>query len=197
MVDPRLASFNLIWDRLQLVVFFVQETALSTLYIYQTRKYLHDSSLLTERSWSAPTSTQAGTQTETNEQRRMLWQLIYTNILVIALDITLLGIQCADLFYLQGAFKPCVYGIKLKVEFVILNRLINSIQARSRGEVQHRNGTGSSGSAGRQTRHNGVWHKTLGVKFTFEDHGVELVHSNAGNDFRSPSRESRAPILPA
>lgn len=46
------------------------------------------------------------------------------------LDIALLGIQYASLFYLQGAFKPCVYGIKLKVEFVILNRLIKSLESR-------------------------------------------------------------------
>lgn len=60
----------------------------------------------------------------------MLHQLIYTNLLVIALDIALLGIRYADMFYLQGAFKPCVYGVKLKVEFVILNRLIKRVRAR-------------------------------------------------------------------
>jgi hypothetical protein len=53
------------------------------------------------------------------------------NLLVIVLDIALLGIQYAGFFQLQGAFKPCVYGIKLKVEFLVLNSLIKTTQSRS------------------------------------------------------------------
>jgi hypothetical protein len=52
-----------------------------------------------------------------------MYHLILTNILIIALDIVLLGIQYAGLFYLGGSMKPAVYGIKLKIEFSILNRL--------------------------------------------------------------------------
>ncbi|PLB54873.1 integral membrane protein [Aspergillus steynii IBT 23096] len=127
-INPNLTSINLIWDRIQLVVFFVQETILSILYIFQTRKYLGQRSPLMERTWSTPSGVRAINKAQMSEQNAVLWQLIYVNILIIALDITLLGIQCANLFQLQGAFKPCVYGIKLKLEFVILNRLRDVIQ---------------------------------------------------------------------
>jgi hypothetical protein len=63
--------------------------------------------------------------------KSMLHHLIYINLLIISLDITLLGIQYASLFYLQGSFKPAIYAVKLKLEFVILNQLIKSLSCRS------------------------------------------------------------------
>ncbi|KAB8237909.1 hypothetical protein ETB97_005665 [Aspergillus alliaceus] len=133
--NPNLDSVNLIWDRVQLVVFFVQETTLSILYIFQTQKFLRGRAPLRERAWSTSSAVQGSDRAQLNEQKAVLWQLIYANTLIIALDITLLGIQCADLFQLQGAFKPCVYGIKLKVEFVILNRLREIIQKPTGREI--------------------------------------------------------------
>lgn len=170
---------------------------MSILYIYQTRKYLRDTLPLLERSWSAPSTVDGGNQAQKIKQKTVLRQLIYTNILIIALDITLLGIQCADLFDLQGAFKPCVYGIKLKIEFIILNRLINSIQRPYNGEVHIRSGIASDSSARRNTGHNGIWYKQREHKFTGENEEVELAHSNNGSIFRSKNSESQAPIITA
>ncbi|KAI0595198.1 integral membrane protein [Biscogniauxia sp. FL1348] len=173
--NPHLFSINTSWDRVQLIVFFVQETTLSILYIYQTRKYLHDRSLLLRPS-RAPSPTSACLAHATSledEDRRVLYHLIYTNLLVIALDIALLGIQCANLFYVQGAFKPCVYGIKLKVEFAILNRLVKSVRARGNGEACVEGNmastavaaptaamgeeVGARGAANRKRRSKGIW----------------------------------------
>lgn len=118
---------NRVWDRLQTTVFFTQETGLSALYIYQTQHFLRDNDLLRRSFDSTPRFAGAD---RFRKNRTLLWQLVYTNILVIILDIGLLGIQYADMFYLQGAFKPCVYGVKIRVEFVILNRLIKSVGAK-------------------------------------------------------------------
>lgn len=170
---------------------------MSILYIYQTRKYLRDSSPLLERSWSTLSAVGGGNQAHKSKQKIVLRQLIYSNVLIIALDITLLGIQCADLFYLQGAFKPCVYGIKLKVEFIILNRLLNSIQKPYNGEIYVRSGIASDSSAGQNIGHNGIWYKQRGQKSTGENEEVELAHSNDGNNFKSKSSESQALILAA
>jgi hypothetical protein len=51
-------------------------------------------------------------------------------------------IQYSFVFYVQGAFKPCGYGVKLKVEFVVLNHLIDSLQAQG-GQAPY--GSGASG----------------------------------------------------
>ncbi|KAI1353676.1 integral membrane protein [Xylaria sp. FL0043] len=124
-VKPSLFPVNAVWDRLQTTVFFVQETALSILYMWQTRKHLRDMSPLLEQSNLSIDS--ATTRAKTSKTKTMLQQLFYINVLIISLDIALLGVQYASLFYLQGAFKPAIYGVKLKLEFVILNRLVKSI----------------------------------------------------------------------
>jgi len=138
-INPNLFNINLIWDRVQLTVFFVQETALSLLYIWQARKYLRNSSLLsqppyaTARSGTPTAGGGGGSGSGSEGTKRVLLHLVFANTMVIALDVALLGVQYADLFYLQGAFKPCVYGVKLKVEFAILNRLVEIVRARGRG----------------------------------------------------------------
>lgn len=177
---------------MQLVVFFVQETALSILYIFQTRKFLRGRAALQEQSWSSPSGLNSGERTQSKEQKAVLWQLIFANTLIIALDITLLGIQCANLFHLQGAFKTCVYGIKLKLEFIILNRLISTIRQPASGvylshEPEH---SAPSGSGNRDARENSLWHKKPSVDPTESD-GVQLVETNG---FRSNSAESQLPM---
>ncbi|KAI1109558.1 integral membrane protein [Nemania sp. NC0429] len=128
-VQPSLTPINVVWDRLQTTVFFAQETALSILYIWQTRKYLRELAPLLEASQSSITS--AAARAKNDKTKTLLHHLLYINVLIISLDVALLGVQYANLFYLQGAFKPAIYGVKLKLEFVILNRLIKSIERRS------------------------------------------------------------------
>jgi hypothetical protein len=146
-----LFRINLAWDRVQLTVFFVQETALSLLYIFQARKYLRNSSLLSKPYTVEPTpGEETAPARATPETHQVLLHLVLANCLVIALDISLLGVQYADLFYLQGAFKPCVYGVKLKVEFAILNRLLELVRRRGRGGMGtlFSDGSGSGGGIG-------------------------------------------------
>ena len=130
-------------------MFFVQETALSILYIWQARKFLRDSSLLhkpySTGTTAATPSSLTLSSTARSDTNEVLRHLIYTNVLIIVLDAVLLGIQSAGLFYLQGAFKPCVYGIKLKAEFAILNRLIRSIRGERSSASSGGGGGGGSG----------------------------------------------------
>ncbi|KAI3338599.1 integral membrane protein [Ustulina deusta] len=145
-VQPSLTPINAIWDRLQTTVFFAQETALSILYIWQTRKHLRDISPLLQQSHSSLDSATA--RAKTSKTKTMLQHLIYINILIISLDLALLGVQYASLFYLQGAFKPAIYGVKLKLEFVVLNRLVKSISHRKMSTVGSDVRRGSESDAG-------------------------------------------------
>jgi hypothetical protein len=115
---PHLISANLIWDRVQVTIFFVQETIISILYIVETRRVLLNRSIL-------------GQDDET--VRTVMHHLIYTNSLIIFLDCTLLAMSYSPYFFVQAAFKPCVYGVKLRVEFSILNRLVSTL----RGSLAH------------------------------------------------------------
>jgi hypothetical protein len=51
--------------------------------------------------------------------------LIYINILVILMDITLLCTEYANLYEIQITFKGALYSIKLRLEFAILNDLMS------------------------------------------------------------------------
>lgn len=195
-IDPDLSRINPVWDRLQTTAFFVQETSLNILYIWQTRKFLGRTRLL--RGTMHGSASQ-----DTTERISLLYQLIYINLFIIALDIALLGIQYADLFYLQGAFKPCVYGIKLKMEFVILNRLVDSLQARG-GQRAYRStssGLGTSGNDSTDSGKRGWWLRL--VKATSKtDRGetrapenVALEHLGRDQVRRLESQGSRDPIV--
>lgn len=116
---PSLSKAYSIWSRLEMTIFFVQETSMNAVYIWQARRLLHSSSVLTPPG--------------TSKRTLVLHHLIASNLLVIILDAALLGIQFASFFNLQGSFKPLVYGIKLKVEFAILNRLVQSVQRERKG----------------------------------------------------------------
>ncbi|KAI1442244.1 hypothetical protein F5Y02DRAFT_266341 [Annulohypoxylon stygium] len=155
---PSLFPVNSIWDRFQTAIFFVQETTLSILYIYQTRLYLRDLAPLLKPAGSSTTTSSSITRTTTAatttsasriaKKKTLLHHLLYINVLIILLDVTLLGIQNASLFYLAGAFKPAVYGAKLKLEFVILNRLIKTLPNRPGDTTLRGAESPAAGSAG-------------------------------------------------
>ncbi|CAG8019997.1 unnamed protein product [Penicillium salamii] len=196
--NPKLTSFNLIWDRVQLVAFFVQETILSILYIVHTWEYLRQRSPLRKSLWPKESARYGRDERDGEEQQSVLWQLIYVNILIVALDITLLGIQCANLFQLQGAFKPCVYGIKLKAEYVILNRLVDLVQQPSGRGIYLGSGPESGGRSagpGRQVMPGKERNHGAGLSSTGSESGIQLGEMNERDFTRPCSAESEFPIF--
>lgn len=119
----RLGQVNLIWDRIELAAFFVQETIISLLYIRETARHLQNVALL-------------GTNTRTT--RRVLRHLIFVNIFIICLDCSLIGLCYAGFFFLQGYYKAAVYAVKLRTEFTILNQLRSSLPNSSEQESEFR-----------------------------------------------------------
>jgi hypothetical protein len=70
-----------------------------------------------------------------------MMHLIGVNCLVITLDITILALEYAGLYDIQTSYKALVYGAKLKLEFSILNRLVELTTARSGSGPYPRNNT--------------------------------------------------------
>ncbi|KAL4767532.1 hypothetical protein BDW60DRAFT_199867 [Aspergillus nidulans var. acristatus] len=102
-----------IMERIQLVVFCVQECLLSAIYIWETTKLLR---LRPQRA-----------------HRVILTQLLAINIVILILDIIVVVFQYAGLFALQVVFKPVAYSIKLRLEFAILGRLVEVASGESTG----------------------------------------------------------------
>lgn len=161
-----MAMVNSIWDRIQVGIFFVEESTISILYVIETRRRLRN----------MPTLSNGDHNTAGNIVMR---HLIYTNLFVICLDISLLGLCYSNHFYVQGAYKPCVYGLKLRVEFSILNRLISSVQRStnvSSGPPSNRNtrhsrvrASGVSNWGWRSVKPKAVVHDTLGGRSQYNE----------------------------
>ncbi|OJJ56199.1 hypothetical protein ASPSYDRAFT_92388 [Aspergillus sydowii CBS 593.65] len=103
-VEDRFATGYNIIERIQLVVFCVQESLLSGIYIWETAKLLY---LRPQRA-----------------HRIILIQLLAINVVILGLDVVVVVFQYAGLFSLQVVFKPVAYSIKLRLEYAILGRLV-------------------------------------------------------------------------
>jgi hypothetical protein len=90
-------------ERLQQVVFPLQETIISTLYIYHTARFLN-----------------IGYPMHT---RKVIGLLLCVQLLVIALDAMLTVFDFIDWVILKRTLHAFVYAFKLKLEFVVLNQL--------------------------------------------------------------------------
>ncbi len=95
-------------EKIQLTAFSLQEFIISALYVYETRKILKPGEIFQKRRF-----------------RQVMRHLIYINILLVALDITLLATEYANLYVIQITMKGAVYGFKLRLEFAILNQLMS------------------------------------------------------------------------
>ncbi|PNP59905.1 hypothetical protein FNYG_14767 [Fusarium nygamai] len=110
--DRFLPAFE-IYERIQLAGFSIQESVISGLYI-----------------WEAAHGLQPIFAVRRATERKVIRHLIMVNILVVLLDISLLLTQYLDHFQIQTTYKPVVYSIKLKMEFVVLNRLLLLVRHR-------------------------------------------------------------------
>lgn len=124
-------------ERIEIIVFFLQETMLSSIYIYETAKLLRSGNALGKRQ----------------SIRRVLENLILVNILVIMLDTTILVLEFANLYNFQISYKAFAYSVKLKLEFTVLNRLVE-LTAGGREPNAHGHGESSSGSSGGRNNSN-------------------------------------------
>jgi hypothetical protein len=126
----------LIYDKVQIVVICVQETIISIIYIYETVRLLgHD----TGSNGRGPL-------------QKLLRHLVFVNIVVLILDITLLAVQFSGHYEIQTTYKTAVYSIKLKIEFSVLNRLVSI--------VEHKDLFGNRGTPGNNTLSLGPWNQS-------------------------------------
>ncbi|KAL9561301.1 hypothetical protein ACKAV7_014656 [Fusarium commune] len=98
----------IIMEKIEVTAFFLQEVILSSIYITQTVQLIR-----LERVMG-----------KTGSSHRLMKHLILVNILIIILDITILALEYANQYEYQTAYKCFVYSTKLKLEFTILNRLV-------------------------------------------------------------------------
>jgi len=100
------------WELFQVTWFAFQECLISGIYIYRTLGLMRSSSAF-----------------RSADTKRLFIHLMAVNVLIIAFDMTVVSFQFANLFYLQTSWKNFAYAVKLKLEFGILQQLVDFTQA--------------------------------------------------------------------
>lgn len=91
-------------ERLQMTAFCIQEFIISGVYVYSTIKLLRP--------------------VYHGRTRKVMMQLIWINLIIIAMDIALLAMEYSYRYDIEATLKAMVYSIKLKLEFAVLNQLM-------------------------------------------------------------------------
>lgn len=114
------ARFN-VMERIQLAGFCIQETVISGLYVHATvrmlRSIYHSST------------------------RKVMLQLIFINFCCIGMDIVLICLEYTDKYVGEASIKPMIYAIKLKLEFTVLNQVMDMTNVGLTGGNRRRGGS--------------------------------------------------------
>lgn len=96
-----------IYEKIQLTGFSVQEWIIAGLYI-----------------WGAYRTLNPILKFKGPREKKVIQHLILVNLLIIAMDGSLLITEFTNNFEIQTTYKTVVYSIKLKLEFYVLNQLL-------------------------------------------------------------------------
>lgn len=107
-----------VYEKVQMTGFCLQEFIISGLYLWQTFKLLKVVSA------------------DYTESRRTMWQLASINIIIIAMDLALLGIEYANQRVYEQVFKGVIYSIKLRFEYAVLGKLVQIVD-KNRSALDH------------------------------------------------------------
>ncbi|KAL5340160.1 hypothetical protein BJX70DRAFT_361702 [Aspergillus crustosus] len=111
---PKFTIAYAIIERIQVTIFFLQELTISGLYLYEMCRLFYIGGTLIELHGEGG--------------RRLMLHLIYMNVVVVILDVVILILQFTGRYATQTATKAFIYSVKLKLEFNILNRLVDMVQ---------------------------------------------------------------------
>ena len=98
-----------IMERIQLTLFCIQESIISTIYIVYTVKLL--GSIYHSRT------------------RVVMYQLILINSICLGMDVVLICLEYTNNYVGETSMKPMLYAIKLKLELAVLNQLVGLTRA--------------------------------------------------------------------
>ena len=112
-----------VMEKIQMTGFCIQEFVISGIYLWECVKFL---------------------KTDKQEKsRKTLYELFYINMIIIMMDLSLLGLEYANLYILEIVIKGVVYSVKLKLEFAILGKLVQYVQ-NPVGQLPLRNASDAS-----------------------------------------------------
>ena len=123
-------------ERTQIVVFALQETVISFFYMYAAFRYL--------KSQFA----------RKGKTRETMFLLLFVQVIIMMVDVALIVMDFAGLLQMKGFILSFSYCLKLELEFVVLNQLVDlsrmgvpGIQSFSLAILSNREGNVEGGAA--------------------------------------------------
>ncbi|GAB7339878.1 hypothetical protein MBLNU457_6410t1 [Dothideomycetes sp. NU457] len=98
-----------IMERIQMTMFSIQEFTISGIYLMEAWRYLKTAYVPDKRS------------------KRVIYELVCVNIVLIILDVALLSVEYVDLYQIEVTLKGLVYSVKAKLELGVLSRLVKIV----------------------------------------------------------------------
>ncbi|KAF2702718.1 hypothetical protein K504DRAFT_363446, partial [Pleomassaria siparia CBS 279.74] len=99
------------FDKIQVLVFSIQEGIISGIYIYETIRLLG-----------------YGRNQRDAPIRKLLTHLIFVNVAVLIFNFSLVATQFSHHYEIQTTYKTAVYSVKLKIEVSVLDRLVHFVK---------------------------------------------------------------------
>ena len=132
-------AFNVV-ERLQMTAFCIQEFIISGIYVYSTIRLLRP--------------------VYHGRTRKVMMQLIWINMIIIAMDVLLLAMEYGRNYEIEATLKAMVYIIKLKLEFAVLNQLMtlanSSVNSAQQLHVHDSEEKGRAAPKGRTKSQNNI-----------------------------------------
>jgi hypothetical protein len=107
-------------EKIQMTGFCIQEFIISGLYVWKTLD------ILKTQDGATRSGSTSSDQSPKKHVHRVMLQLVIINVVIIALDILLLVVEYYDLHIAEISIKPFVYSVKLKLEFAVLSKLVET-----------------------------------------------------------------------
>ncbi|PVI02751.1 hypothetical protein DM02DRAFT_670328 [Periconia macrospinosa] len=143
-----------IMEKIEMTAFAMQELFISGIYLWEVWKMFKVRRVLSFKS------------------QRSMWQLLAMNLFHFILDITLLIIQFMGMYQIQATFKGLVYSVSLKIEFAVLNSLVESVRDR-------------------RTSTNSVSHV---IPKSRDGTAIEMVPEGYGETYEGPTHQSKTSL---
>ncbi|KAF2730070.1 hypothetical protein EJ04DRAFT_397684, partial [Polyplosphaeria fusca] len=94
-------------ERTQIVMFAFQETTISYFYVRAAYAYLK------------------GQYAQKDKTREAMFLLILVQIIIVLVDVALIALDAAGMLQIKGIILSFAYAVKLELEFVVLNQLVD------------------------------------------------------------------------
>lgn len=128
--SPSHASFTggfRVMEKLQMTMFSLQELIISGIYIWATLRFLRP--------------------VYRRHTRSVMVQLLWINVAIIIMDLAMLTMEYMGKYFIEAVMKGAIYSVKLKLEFAVLNQLMQ-VATSSREQAAVIAGTAESGKGG-------------------------------------------------